>query len=259
MTGQLAGTLEHAVDRFAPVSLEELDERASLLRRVDHKYALDRARFVELLRRVQDDHQILEIDGTRVFNYCSTYFDTPDLRCFTDHAESRQPRFKTRTRLYEDSGACVFEVKLKRETGELDKRQIDHPVEEAGQFTDAARNCLQEALRDAGLQAPEHMSATLRTRFGRITLVARDTPERLTCDLDVELSSAGGDTAAMRAGMVVIESKSERGESPADRLLAGAGIQPISLSKYRVGIGLVGPGERGPQPGSDLFERRAGR
>jgi hypothetical protein len=34
------------------------------------------------------------------------------LRCFSDHAEGRQPRFKARTRLYVDSNSCVFEVKL---------------------------------------------------------------------------------------------------------------------------------------------------
>lgn len=48
--------------------------------------------------------------------------------------------------------------------------------------------------------------------------------------------------------------KSERGDSPADGVLARLGIQPISLSKYRVGIGLVGDAPIDDhQPGSDLF------
>ena len=160
---------EELVERFEPVSLEELDERAALLRRVDNKYAVARERFVELLDRLREDHQALEIDGRRVFEYCSTYFDSPDLRCFTDHVEDRQPRFKARTRLYVDSDSCVFEVKLKRGDGETDKRQAEHPVADAERLTESARRCLEEALDDAGLEAPERMAPTLKTRFHRIS------------------------------------------------------------------------------------------
>ena len=96
--------------------LDALDERAALLRRVDHKYALPESAFEQLVRRLRADHQVLEIEGRRVFRYSTTYFETPDLRCFIDHVENRLPRFKARSRLYEDSGQCVFEVKLKRST-----------------------------------------------------------------------------------------------------------------------------------------------
>ena len=147
--------MHELVDGFDPVTLEELDERAALLRRVDNKYGVERARFEELLERLRDDHQVLEIDGGRVFEYCSTYFDTPELRCFNDHVEDRQPRFKARTRLYVDSDRCVFEVKLKGKDDETDKRQTDHAMEDAERFTDSARECLEQALKDAGLEAPE--------------------------------------------------------------------------------------------------------
>jgi hypothetical protein len=243
------------VERFDPVSLEELDERAALLRRVDHKYAIERERFAGLLERLRDDHQVLEIDGRRAFGYCSTYFDTPELRCFIDHLEDRRPRFKARTRLYEDTGYCVFEVKLKGEDGETDKRQIDHAVEDAERFTDAARECVAEALGEVGLDAPERMAPTLNTRFSRITLAARTGSERLTCDLGVRLSHPDGDAAGLRDGVILVETKSERGESPADRALAELGLTPISVSKYRVGVSLVGGGNRAPQPGAELFER----
>jgi hypothetical protein len=243
------------VEHFEPVSLEELDERAALLRRVDNKYAVPRERFVELLDRLRGDHQALEIDGRRVFEYCSTYFDSPDLRCFTDHVEDRQPRFKARTRLYVDSDSCVFEVKLKREDGETDKRQVEHPVADAERFTDSARRCLEQALDDAGLEAPERMAPTLLTRFHRITLAAREGSGRLTCDVDVDLSNPDGAAARMRDGVILVETKSEAGDSAADRTLADLGLEPVSLSKYRVGMSLVGGTDRAPQPGSELFER----
>ncbi len=246
--------MDELVEAFDPVSLEELDERAALLRRVDNKYAVEQDRFVQLLERLRDDHQALEIDGRRVFEYCSTYFDTPELRCFTDHVEDRQPRFKARTRLYVDSDTCVFEVKLKHEDGETDKRQTDHAVKDAERFTDSARRCLEQALGDAGLEAPEEMRPTLLTRFRRITLAACEGSERLTCDLGVDLSEPDGRAAHMRDGVILVETKSERGESPADRVLTELGLEPISVSKYRVGMSLVGGAKCAPQPGADLFE-----
>jgi hypothetical protein len=247
---------EELVQAFDPISLEELDERAALLRRVDNKYAVDTDRFAQLLERLREDHQVLEIDGRRMFSYCSTYFDTPELRCYVDHVEGHEPRFKARTRLYVDSGSCVFEVKLKREDGETDKRQTEHPADDADRFTDSARQCLEEALSDAGLEAPERMDPTLLTRFERITLAAREGSERLTCDLTVRLTNPDGDAAGLRDGVVVVETKSERGESPADQVLAELGLEPISLSKYRVGMSLVGGADREDQPGSEFFERQ---
>jgi hypothetical protein len=242
------------LEDFDPVSLEELDERAELLKRVDNKYAVERERFEALLERLRPDHQVLEIDGRRAFAYCNTYFDTRELRCFVDHVENRQPRFKTRTRLYEDTGYCVFEVKLKREDGETDKRQVDYDADDSAEMTEGARRCLEQALQDAGLEAPEFMSPTLETRFHRITLGSRSGSERLTCDVGVRVSKPEGEAAVMREGLVLIETKSENGESPADEALAELGLEPMSLSKYRVGMSLVGGGDRGPQPGSQLFE-----
>jgi hypothetical protein len=244
------------VEQFEPVSLEELDERAALLKRVDHKYALQREQFAQLLERLRSDHQVLEIDGQRMFEYRSTYFDTPDLRCFTDHVEDRRPRFKVRTRCYVDTGGCMFEVKLKRGDGETDKRQIDYSSEQRCELTEAAVECLNRTLRDAQLEPPERMEPGISTSFHRVTFAAASGSERLTCDLGVTLGAQDGASAALREGLVLVETKTEHGESPADAALAEMGLEPISLSKYRVGMGLVGP-ERAhdAQPGSQFFER----
>jgi hypothetical protein len=102
--------------------------------------------FVKFAAQLAGDHQVLQIDGSRTFSYISTYFDTPDLRCFADHVEDRMPRFKARSRLYADSGKCVFEVKLKRDGGETDKRQIDYSPDDRRRLTDDALQCLRCAL-----------------------------------------------------------------------------------------------------------------
>ncbi|MBV8430643.1 MAG: hypothetical protein JO244_05740, partial [Solirubrobacterales bacterium] len=84
--------LDALLGELDPVSLDELDARAALLRRVDNKYALPVADFERLARQLKSDHQVLEIDGRRRFRYSNTYFETEDLRCFIDHIEDRVPR-----------------------------------------------------------------------------------------------------------------------------------------------------------------------
>jgi hypothetical protein len=239
MSGHVQAELEELIGGFRPVSLEELDARAALLRRVDHKYVLDEDAFAAFAERLQADHEVLEIEGRRSFAYESVYFDTPALRCFHDHVEERAPRFKVRTRYYRDSGRCNFEVKLKTVDGETDKRQIDHPPDDRHRITPDARRFLEEALRDADLQVGEALGPSLRTSFQRMTLAAREGPERLTCDLGVRLASPGGGERRLRGGLLVLESKSDAGHSPADRTLADMGIEAVSLSKYKLGIGML--------------------
>ena len=234
----VAGKVDELVDGLRPVSLRQLDERARLLRRVDTKYVAELDALRELLGRLPDEYDVLEIDGRRRFAYDTTYFDTPDLRCFRDHVDGRRPRFKGRTRLYVDTRQCVFEVKIKRSNDEMDKRQIEHPSRWRRRLTRRAAEFLRRSLADTGLAAPDQMDTSLRTRFQRLTLAARDDADRLTCDFEVELSR-GGDAIGMKPELVLVETKSETGESPADSVLRELGVEPVSLSKYRAGIGLL--------------------
>ncbi|MGA8721494.1 MAG: VTC domain-containing protein [Solirubrobacteraceae bacterium] len=204
--------------------------------------------------RLSDDHQVLDIDGRRAFAYSTTYFDTSDLRCFVDHIEDRRPRFKARSRLYEDTGECVFEVKLKRSEDETDKRQIDYPKEQRRGLTEDAMGCLKSALADAGLEAPEELEATLTTEFESVTLAALDGSERLTCDFGICLVGQDGNSVHMHQDLILIETKSEDGQSTADRELERMPVETISVSKYRAGHE---PGRERPAirsaPRTDLF------
>jgi len=227
------------------VSLDEMNDRAALQRRTDHKYMVALDDLADLVEELADTHEVLEIDGERVFDYESTYFDTPSLRCFRDHVRDRRPRFKARTRCYVATGDCYFEVKVKREDGETLKRSIDYDPDERATIRPPARELLQEVLPTCGIDAPESDPQTsLVTSIRRVTLVARDAPERTTFDLDVEVRAPGGDRARFDAGHAIAETKTEDGDGAWDRALRAAGREPVSLSKYRVGAGLLlAPGE----------------
>jgi hypothetical protein len=110
-----------------------------------------------------------------------------------------------------------------------------------------AAECVQTALEDVGVEAPrDELSPSLRTEFERVTLAPREGAERVTCDLGIRLERPGAGCAELLSGFVVVETKSQDGQSPADRVLEGLDAQSTSLSKYRTGVALLVPGAEDP-------------
>jgi hypothetical protein len=233
------GRTDELLGSLRAISLEELDDRAALLHRVDAKHLVDRDAFAALVQRLAGDHEVLEIDGRRAFAYETVYFDSPQLGCYRDHVEGRRPRWKARTRLYRDSGICHFEVKIKGADDETDKRRADHPCEAVDRLGEDAERLVRDALGEAGLAPPAQLEPVLRTTFDRVTLAAAQGGARVTCDLGLGLARMDGERRRLRSDLVLVETKSEGGDSPADVLLAEQGVSPVSLSKYRVGVDLL--------------------
>jgi VTC domain len=225
-------------DTFAglpAVSLAELDERAALLKRVDVKYVVTPDQLDGLIDALRDDHDVLEIDGLRRFPYETVYFDTAELRSFCEHAAGAAPRFKARTRCYVAAGDCVFEVKVKTVEGETDKHQREHAAA-ADELDAADLEHLTSTLEAAGIEPPARLETVLRTRFERATLAHREGSARATIDFGVTLERPDGEAVRIRDGLILVESKSEDGNAPADRALRELDARVVSLSKYRTGI-----------------------
>lgn len=209
-------------------------------RRVDTKYAVPVDVAEDVLEHVADSYRVLEIDATRKFTYESVYFDTPDLRCFTDHVDGRRPRFKVRSRYYRETGACFFEVKVKRADDATIKRQRPYDKEDHGSITAPARGFLEDVLAElAGEPAPEDLAPSLSTSYRRITLSAKEGSERATMDLEVGMRAMDGRDVRLRDGTLLLETKTEEGDSRVDRALRDAGCEAMSISKYRLGVGLL--------------------
>jgi VTC domain len=232
--------VERAIGTLAPVTLEALDERARLRRRVDTKYVVPAARAETLIEGLADRYEALEIDGHRCFTYESVYFDTRDLRCFHDHVEGHRPRFKVRTRYYRETGACFLEVKVKTAGDETVKRQCSYDKNDHGALTDSGQSFVEQTLsEDAGEAPPADLAPTLSTNYRRLTLGARAGGERATVDLAISLRSMDDRETRLRPGLLVIETKTEDGRSDIDDELQAAGCDPMSISKYRVGVGVL--------------------
>jgi hypothetical protein len=234
------GELEGALGDLDPIGLEELDEQAKLRRRVDAKYVTPADVAAATTRSLAADYSALEIDGRRRFTYESVYFDTPDLRCFRDHVEGVRPRFKIRSRYYRETEACFFEIKVKRADDETVKRQRPYDHADHGTITPQAERFLEETLGElAGEEPPGDLAPTLITTYERMTLAAREGGERATLDLAVKLRSMDGRGVELRDAVVLVETKTEAGESRLDAELRAAGCEAMSISKYRLGVGLL--------------------
>jgi hypothetical protein len=221
------------------VSLDELNERAALQRRTDNKYLVPLEELAAILEELGESHEALEIEGERLFQYESTYFDTPSLRCFRDHVRDRRPRFKVRTRCYVTSGECQFEVKVKQDDGETLKRNVDQDPDRRGRIEPAGTDLIGAVLGECGIDPPEDLDPSLVTAFGRTTIVARDAPERTTFDFGVRLTAPDGDEVGLDDAYAIAETKTAEGTGAWDRAFADAGLEPVSLSKYRIGTGLL--------------------
>ena len=95
-----------------PITLSEMDT-VKLMNRVDTKFAFSVEELKQLLPRLNDDFNILEIEGTRLPSYKSLYFDENDFKFYNDHHNGRTSRYKIRFRKYVESEIYFLEVKHK--------------------------------------------------------------------------------------------------------------------------------------------------
>ena len=233
-----------SLDRIATlpgITLGELERRAALQVRLDRKYIVGHDVFADLVGALDGSHGVLDIARDRVFSYDTTYFDTASLLCYRAHVQGRRRRFKARSRLYVESSHCVFEVKLRGRCGETVKHALAQAPGQHGVLTPEARAFVGGHVQSFAADAVGFLEPCLATRYRRITLVSLERPERLTCDVDLRFSTAGGEHGRLAEDCVLIETKSGDGRSAADITLSRLGARPLeSVSKYCIGIALSG-------------------
>jgi len=244
--------------RLAPISLDELVAGADMLTRIDRKYLLDASDLPGVIGALDHATRVLEVDGTRVQSYRSTYLDTPDLECYRAAARPRRRRFKVRTRTYVDSGTAFLEIKTRGPRGVTVKNRTPIPTADAnaGRLTPSGRAWVAGQLAGAGRdrRPAETLEPVLRCSYRRITLAPVD-GGRATVDADVEwtapterdrfsadLAGPGSAGACVSApGLVIVETKSGSRPSHLDRALWSLGHRPARLSKYGTGLAALDP------------------
>ena len=233
-------TTEPLFGHFDPICLDELVGEAALLTRVDRKYLLPATALPELLDRMPAEVRVLRIGDRRTFGYRSVYFDTAGLDAYLAAAHRRRRRFKVRVRTYLDSGLDFVEVKTRGSRGVTVKERMPY----AGDGTDLGpegRRYAASVLADAGLH-PEvlELRPVLATHYRRTTLYLPSSGSRVTIDTGLAWQLPDGSSIRMPHSMIV-ETKSGRSLSGADRLLRSLGHRPCSISKYATGLAALRP------------------
>jgi hypothetical protein len=228
--------------QFEPISLEEINRRASLQVRADNKYFLRMPMFMEFMESLRTTHVMMEIDGQRSFGYDTQYFDTESLSSYWSHVQKRRKRFKCRSRKYVSNGLNFFEIKMKGGRGETVKHKMAYSEAEWGSVSPLAASFLEDRLRDFyGMAITGPMIPTVRTAYQRITMAAHDSTERVTCDFNLVFGANNQWQGRMADDYVLIETKSELGRGKVDHLLWRMGARPTPGSKYCLGLSLIQP------------------
>lgn len=237
-------TIANTLACFEAISLDELNNKAAMLERLDNKYILPAETFRPALESFAEHFDVLEIEGKRAFTYATKYYDDEELRGYYDHHQGRRKRCKVRVREYVDAGSSYLEVKLKDKRKVTVKKRLkisDH----SNPLNEQAVEFIEENYRDIYSEGfGKSLHPVIAMHYQRITLVAKEGGERMTIDTSLHFE-ANGTSREVQPDMFIIETKSARGNGIADKILRGRHLHPTKrCSKYCIGMASTGAVER---------------
>lgn len=229
------GNLSDILSKFNSVSLSEIDE-VKLMNRMDRKYWFHVSMLNELLERIIPCYDILEINGTRLMEYQSTYFDTANSVMYLKHHNRKLNRFKIRRRTYLTTQDDFFEIKLKTNKKRTVKTRI------AAEFN--GNYFLEAETKFLAKETPfksEELVKSLSNQFFRMTLIHKEKLDRCTIDVQPKFWNKNGEIGL--DNLVVFELKRGRSlkSSPMVNLLRQLKIRQRGLSKYCTGRAFLDP------------------
>lgn len=224
--------IQHWLAQLQPISLDEMSG-IKLMNRTDTKFVTSKQKLAEMLEMAQGQYYAQQIDGSRIANYRTLYWDTPAHRFFLEHHNGRAPRQKIRVRTYLDSGLTFLEVKTKNNHGRTKKKRITVPSQERQAVVEAGGSDFTRQLTGVTF---EDILPTVQNRFQRITLVNFGKTERLTIDFNVSFHNFETDRDAETGELVIVELKRDGNVySPILDILRRVRIKPSGFSKYCIG------------------------
>ena len=226
---------------FAPITLDALNSKAAMMRRIDNKYVVDRLALENLVSTFAKDFDVLDIQNRRSFTYATRYYDDEKLSSYFEHHQGMRKRMKVRVRRYVEANLCFLEVKVKGTRNMTEKFRMPYDPEALDSLTDKANDFAQNTYH-AQYDKPfwGYLSPSLDMQYQRVTLVSRAGGERMTIDTGLHFN-AQGQRVSTSPDKFIIETKSENGRGLADIILRTAGERPVGrCSKYCIGLATTG-------------------
>jgi len=212
------------------------------MNRIESKYLIHEEELGELLKVLQEDFQILEIGGAKIFSYDNIYMDTKDLEFYHAHNNGDLARIKMRTRHYLESGLSYFEFKQKK-GNVMRKFRYDIDVAQHGVLDTTAYEFMNDVHKSLYCEEFEKLVfPSLRTSYQRCTLVHKSTAEKITIDFNVsaEQIRQGKERFEMK-NLVIVEFKAETKDSVTKKvfdqfdLIASKPCSKYCLGNYFLG------------------------
>lgn len=221
--------IQGSLQIFDPITLQEMDD-VKLLDRTEVKYFFSAKMLPQVLQQIASDYRVLDINGIRLNNYETLYFDTENFGMYLTHQSGRSNRYKIRFRKYVDSNLCFFEIKFKNNKGRTVKERIKQKEIPTLIHSNAA-----DFLMEKTPFHPSQLVPKVWNNYSRMTLVNRFSKERLTIDVNLEFRN---DILRVDVpNLVIAELKQEKSKaSPFMKVMKDMGIKEGSISKYCYGV-----------------------
>ncbi len=231
---QHINAFEIDLSRFATIGLSSLGKE-HLQDRVDTKFAIHQSSLPTLLAQLENNHQVLSVEGSGIQPYKNLYFDDDRLSFYLHHHDKKGNRCKVRLREYGSSNTVFFEVKQKINKNRTVKQRIEHVALSETLSAEAQTLVQQFAPVDVGSLRP-----TLWCDFNRITLLSPNQEERMTIDCNISVRNT--DQSKIYEGLALIEVKHASNKpSYFDAIAKRNKIRKMSISKYIMGIAHLHP------------------
>jgi hypothetical protein len=226
---------------FAPISLDALNAKAGMMRRIDNKYVVNRLALEDVVSTFAKGFDVLDIQNRRSFTYATRYYDDEKLSSYFEHHQGMRKRMKVRVRRYVEAELCFLEVKVKGTRNMTEKFRMPYDPEALDSLTNKAKDFAQStyhAQYDKSFRG--YLSPSLDMQYQRVTLVSRAGGERMTIDICLHFN-AQGQRVSTGSDKFILETKSENGRGLADIILRTAGERPVGrCSKYCIGLAATG-------------------
>jgi len=216
-----------------PISLSEMDS-VKLLNRTDTKYVFESSKIPLLLADAQNKYRVLHVEGNPFQDYRTMYYDTADKLMYHIHQTGRANRYKIRYRTYMSSGVSFLETKFKNNKGVTYKKRIPFDnVEGLGGADDFLREI-------TPFKASELLPTSL-VEYTRVTLVNLEDGERVTIDMNLQVTNQETHEKIDLSHVCIIELKREKSKNVSlmGSILRKHRIFQNGMSKYSIGTAAI--------------------
>lgn len=219
---------------FEATNLEAMD-RVRLMNRTDIKYMISLSRLNLLLNSLNNQYNVLEVEGEKNSRYQTLYFDTPQFSNYLEHQNGKRHRYKIREREYIESHLSFLEVKEKSNKGRTAKSRIKLN-EVLPELSESSKVFIASKADHSEVLEPK-----LWNSFRRITLVNKTANERVT--IDTGIAFYFGDQHISLHDLVIVEIKQSgvNRHSPIISYFKQNLIRADGISKYCLGVAMLYP------------------